>query len=106
MSTIKLLPVIFRISAGEVTAIFPTEPCNMNGDVTCYAHIGQHGGASWSWYRSTRKATPDQFAALYKELRGIYERDGDCILQICERVTQDHKRRFYAEVRRLRKGES
>lgn len=65
-----------------------------------------HGGASWSWYRSTRKATPDQFAALYKELRGIYERDGDCILQICERVTQGHKKRFYAEVRRIRKGEN
>ena len=101
--TVQLLPVIFRKSAGEVTAIFPTKPCNNQGDVTVYARIGQHGGGSWSWYRSTRKASPTEYLSLLRELRGIYERDNDCILQVCERVTQAHKRKFYAELRDIRK---
>lgn len=106
MSAVHTLPVIFRKSAGEIVAVFPTEPWNMRGDLTVYSRVGQHGGGSWSWYRSTRKATAEEFLPLLMELRGIYERERDCLLQHCDRVTQAHKRRFYSELRRLWKGEN
>lgn len=72
------LPVIFRADKsgdfkGEVTAIFPTIPADNRGNLTCYAHIGQHGGASLDWYRTTRPATETESADLLKELRAIYE---------------------------------
>lgn len=72
------LPVIFRAERsgqfkGEVTAVFPTEVWNARGDVTCYAHNGQHGGCSLEWYHRTRPATPAEYAPLLKELRSIYE---------------------------------
>jgi hypothetical protein len=104
MSAVRTIPVIFRKSAGEVVAVFPTEPCNDRGDLTVYARIGQHSGASWSWYRSTKKATAEEFLPLLLELRQIYESERDCLLQHCDRVTQGHKKTFYAAMRRARKN--
>lgn len=72
------LTVIFRADKagrhkGEVTAIFPTLPWNNAGDLTAYAHIGQHGAASLAWYYAdTRPARPDEFAPLLRELQQIY----------------------------------
>lgn len=70
------LPVIFRAEKsgdhkGEVTAVFPTVD-EGRGNVMCYAHIGQHGAASYDWYRTTRPATAEEYADLLAELRGIY----------------------------------
>lgn len=72
------LPVIFRAERsghfkGDVTAVFPTLEGNP-GEMTCYAHIGQHGSCSLGWYYRTRPAKPHEYAALLAELRGIYER--------------------------------
>ena len=36
-------PVIFRKDSYGVTAVFPTLPAG-RGEMTCYAHIGQHSG--------------------------------------------------------------
>lgn len=68
------LNVIFRAeSGGEVLAVFPSIPADYHGAMLCYAHIGQHGGCSDAYYRTTKPATPAQYASLLAELRGIYE---------------------------------
>lgn len=74
------LRVIFRAEkSGEVVAVFPdtqgrSDPNRRGANrLTCYAHIGQHGDASVGWYRTTRPASPDEYAHLLAELRGIYE---------------------------------
>lgn len=78
------LPVMFRVDpthsllsgAPEVTAIFPTLPHDSAGRyLTCYAHVGQHGGASEEWINGTRPAAPAEYADLLAELRLIYEPD-------------------------------
>ena len=62
-----LTPVLFRMSEGGVVAVFPTlygEPrC-----FSCYSHIGQHSSCSKEWYRTTKPATPKQYASLKREL--------------------------------------
>lgn len=67
------VPVIFRAEKSgtfknEVTAIFPTLAGTGPGDVTIYARVGQHSTGSRGWYRETRAATPDEYAALKREL--------------------------------------
>lgn len=65
-------PVVFRIGRrkdGEVTAVFPCEPAAIDGrTMTCYAHVGQHGGCSHQFVRSSRRAKPEEYADLKAEL--------------------------------------
>lgn len=69
----RTFPVMFRFSDGEVTAIFPTLPYrDGSDDVTCYARLGQHGGASWGWIAETRAATDYEAMPLLIELMGVY----------------------------------
>ena len=64
-------PVLFRVSDGEVTAVFPTDPATVYGyEMTCYAHVGQHSACSYEWYLTTRAATPAEYRALRAELEG------------------------------------
>lgn len=80
---IEIVPVIFRADKhgpgkGNVTAVFPTlSASSINNTVMCYAHLGQHGGCNKHWYRTTRPATPNEYADLLKELKGIYENPND-----------------------------
>lgn len=71
------LPVLFRVYRGELTAYFPTEEFDGRGAITCYAHVGQHGGASRVWLSKGRPATEPQYRDLLRELRGIYESGDD-----------------------------
>lgn len=73
MTPAPTLPVIFRIHRKELCAYFPTERFNLMGHITCYAHVGQHGGANPAWLSKGRPATPDEYADLLAELKGIYE---------------------------------
>lgn len=74
---------------GHVTAVLPDCPANF-GYVLSYAHIGQHSEASWQWYYGTRRATPQEYAPLLKELRGIYEREPDAVrLRVVLRITRN-----------------
>ncbi len=97
----KTLPVIFRMTAddcdyNQVTAVFPTVD-EGNGNVACYAHVGQHSLCGRSWYtHRTRPATPKEYAFLLRELRGIYERSlspGDEVykLRVVKRWTHGRK---------------
>lgn len=55
-----------------VIALFPDLPENGPGMCQSYMHIGQHGAASLRLIggepRTTRPATPDEYAALQREL--------------------------------------
>lgn len=65
-------PVIFRkFREGDVIALFPQEPGDMNPS-TCgsYMHIGQHGAADAGLARCTNPATPQEYADLKRELEG------------------------------------
>jgi len=64
-----LTPVIFRVwKDGDVIAIFPTEPADDRGNVSCYMHLGQHGSTGRNVVWETRLAKPEEYADLQKEL--------------------------------------
>ena len=101
------LPVIFRMSMGEVVAVFPTLPGTMSGtDMVSYVHVGQHGSASFGWYHSRkhRPATRAEYLPLLRELRGIYGRrmaPGDSVFTLApvRKRTAAHRRAYYAAIR-------
>lgn len=118
------LPVIFRIcplahpdcstmgnKALAVIAFFPTLPDDYHGHyLQCYAHIGQHGRASFDYYRLTKPASESDASALLRELRSIYETEPDPVkLRVFKRMTATHRRDFQNVAARYResvKGES
>lgn len=65
--------VVFRVfkDDGGVIALFPEEK-ESRGMVNSYMQLGQHGGADYSGVMSkTRKATPNEYADIKKELTSI-----------------------------------
>lgn len=103
-------PVIFKkhydrdLREWYVTAFFPTEPADYNGaQLTCYQHIGQHGGASFQYFWSGKKCKPEEYEDLLKELRGIYEEEPDPLeLVVYQKMTPKHRDEFRAAVTRIR----
>lgn len=66
--------VLFRKeSDSSITAVFPELPASGLDphQMTCYAHIGQHSGCTYSWYRTTTPASPEEYADLKAELESI-----------------------------------
>lgn len=70
--------VVFRVwksgsGKGDVIALFPAVPADNEGKYCdAYEHVGQHGGADYSGVmRATRRATPEEYAGLLKELTTI-----------------------------------
>lgn len=64
--------VIFRdwggANAGDIVAILIDVPANP-GRVVCFEHVGQHGEGTWAaLIGNTKPATPEQYAALKREL--------------------------------------
>jgi hypothetical protein len=63
--------VIFRAdpTTGEVVALMPDLPFDIDGNCTAYSHAAQHFAAGLSLaFRNTRPATPDECAELKAEL--------------------------------------
>ena len=98
-------PVLFRVAraakrdGAEVTAVFPCEPHDMSGNMTCYAHVGQHGACSMRWYDTTRPARPDEYADLKEDLESApygYR------LKPYKRMAASLRAKFDAEMDRLR----
>lgn len=98
------LAVLFRADRhnGElwITAVFPSligtyDPATF----TIYQHVGQHGSASFSWYRRTRPATPEEYAPLLAELQRIYAPEYD--LQVRHKITRWHDQMRQAQARGL-----
>lgn len=110
-TTTPELVVTFRKDRGKnptVTAVFPTEPAGHRyGEMTCYAHVGQHSGCSLNWYHASRAATPVEYADLLTELREIYEQDEDqpVRLVVRQRVTPQMRDEYRRNYNRMMKPE-
>ena len=84
MSAPRRLPVIIRRvrEDSSLIAFFPSQPWTRRGrDMTSYALLGQHSGASREFYdeatsRPDSMAAPDVVAFL-RHLRGIYGSGSD-----------------------------
>jgi len=65
--------VIFRKEKeNNIIAIFPYVLWNLSGDVTCYAHVGQHGAADYNYcLQKSKLASPDEFKDLFTELESL-----------------------------------
>lgn len=83
-------PVIFRKyvtrDGNEVIALFPSlSGTNCASTCSSFMHVGQHGSADpWGVMRDTKRATPDEYADLKRELESapygyrlkVYARNG------------------------------
>lgn len=65
----ETLPVIFRKwKNGEVIAIFPTLPFDLDRNCTSYMHVSEHGAANYHLVIAQTQPATD-FKDLFKELR-------------------------------------
>ena len=66
--------VCYRVfDDGDVVALFPNLDADLNGNITSYQHIGQHGAASRDLLTELRAATETEHAELHAELTHRYE---------------------------------
>ncbi len=66
--------VIFRIAKRNKTpfAFFPYVISDYKGNITAYAHIGQHSGACWEYFpQNTVPAKEIDYMPLKRELESI-----------------------------------
>jgi hypothetical protein len=56
-------------SLDPIFAYFPDEEF-AGADRVCYSHVGQHASCSPAYAKQCKKATPEQYAALKRELEG------------------------------------
>jgi hypothetical protein len=99
----EMLDVIFRADRKknpEVTAVFPSECGTDEYDMTCYAHVGQHGSCHRGWYNKTRRALPAEYASLLAELRDIYA--PEYTLRVVRKMQQRHAKQRRAQMERMR----
>jgi len=82
---------------GDVIAFFPEVPEDSFDQCASYQHIGQHSGATISLIGDLRRATPEEYQPLFKELEGIGYR-----LKVCKRLTLAMYRNRHAELVRIR----
>lgn len=67
--------MIFRKDKEGIFCLMPYEISNLDGSVTCYQHIGQHGQADYKGcIEKSVPAKPKEYADLLRELksRGYY----------------------------------
>jgi len=78
----------------DVMAFFPE--CHVNpGNIMSYAHVGQHGEASYLFYISTKPCTPAEYADLKRELETCCGYDD---LKVVRKVTRrDQDRAWWPE---------
>lgn len=64
--------VIFRKEKeGTILAVFPYNISDLNGDMTCYGHIGQHSAMCPEYLKATKPCKPEEYEPLKKELESI-----------------------------------
>lgn len=85
--TNDIVDVIFKKEGADIVAIFPSLPGTCRFDVTCYAHVGQHGSADIGYVRGLRPASPTDYADLKQELEAA---PYNYRLRVVRRITQKH----------------
>lgn len=62
----------YKDKGGEILAVFPYEVEGPNGELLCYARLGQHGLCDYGHVlEKTRPAKPEEYESLRKELKSI-----------------------------------
>lgn len=65
----------------DIYAAFP-ETFDRKGNLTSYAHIGQHSAVSLEYIKESAQATNEESKGLLQEIKSIYETDGDILVQV------------------------
>lgn len=60
----------YKQKDGDILAVFPEEIFDNKGNITCYAHIGQHSACSKEYLKGLKLATPSEYNDLLDELIG------------------------------------
>lgn len=64
--------VIFKLEGGMPIAFFPEIPGTAAPyTCLCYARLGQHGNADTGYAANLRRATPEIYGPLLKELKSV-----------------------------------
>ena len=63
--------VFFVIDEEGVTAVFPNDIADSQGNPTCYAHVGQHSACTKEWYNELQLATENEYIYLWAELEDL-----------------------------------
>lgn len=61
----------FDRDSEDVFAYFPSEESDLNGNKTCFAHIGGHSGCSPKYIKECKEAPPEAYNDLKTELESI-----------------------------------
>lgn len=101
---IDVYPVIFRKHGnnGEVTAFFPETVFDGSvnfGNIMSYAHVGQSGEASFSYFQECKPCTKAEYTDLLKELKWYLNQDPDepkTVLKVMKRMYYGKRRMWPA----------
>jgi hypothetical protein len=63
--------VLFKRDGSEIFAVMPYDICDRQGNMTMYAHIGQHSNCSPDYVKKCKNANKSEYAELKKELETI-----------------------------------
>jgi hypothetical protein len=88
--------VIFKKDADGLFAFFPELP-GTNDPYSCtyYVHVGQHSTGDVAYMASVRRAKPEEYADLFRELESLGYN-----LDVRRRVSQHMNRNRIAELRK------
>jgi len=65
----KTKVVFLKEEDGDILAVFPEVLNDFSGNITCYAHVGQHSGASVEYCKTLQPA--EDYEDLKEELESI-----------------------------------
>jgi hypothetical protein len=95
-------PVIFRWEWGSVVAVFPADPATPDSRFfTAFVPVWEgandyhnytHSAASFSWYRDTVPASPEEYKTLKKYLEEKFEYDDLKVYPDFEQRFNDERR--------------
>lgn len=73
MKDINKTEVIFRReSDGQILAVFPYDISTHEGEITVYAHLGQHSQADYNYcVMNCKPAKESEYTPLFQELESI-----------------------------------
>ena len=81
---------------GDIEAWFPYIIADFNGNVNCYAHLGQHSAGSWDYLLfNTVPAKENEYNDLKRELQSHYGYNFKI-------VKKRNYKRFLAELNKVR----
>lgn len=106
---LPIVPVMFRkhfdrdSRTWEITAFFVTIPADpQNYTMTCFAHVGEHGGASIDYFSRGKSCRPEEYAELLAEVKQRWEPDEDypCTIKVYGRWNRRLRNEFYNNCRK------